>query len=78
MAAFPPSAYVSTLSVDAGIISLSGQQTLAGLRVTLTPMLDRSAGTLRWQQRCQSEDNNAALLEACRSVLRETDGGERP
>ncbi|EKS7793515.1 prepilin peptidase-dependent pilin [Edwardsiella piscicida] len=78
LAAFPPSTYVSTLSVDAGIISLSGQQTLAGLRVTLTPTLDRRAGTLRWQQRCQSEENNAALLEACRSVLRETDDGERP
>ncbi|WCF12530.1 hypothetical protein N4G58_17435 [Edwardsiella piscicida] len=46
--------------------------------MTLTPTLDRRAGTLRWQQRCQSEENNAALLEACRSVLRETDDGERP
>lgn len=78
LAPLPPSAYISTLDVDAGIITLSGQHTLAGLQVTLTPTLERNTGSLHWQQRCQSEGDNPSLLEACRSVLHETDSGELP
>ncbi|AOV97814.1 prepilin peptidase-dependent pilin [Edwardsiella hoshinae] len=69
LATLPPSSYIANLDVAQGVISLSGQQTLAGLQVTLTPELDRDAGTLRWHQRCQSDNAAPALLESCRSIL---------
>lgn len=77
LATLPPSSYIANLDVAQGVISLSGQQALAGLQVTLTPELNRDAGTLRWQQRCQSDGAEPALLASCRSILRDN-GNDQP
>lgn len=63
------SRYVSTVSVSQGVISLSGQQALSGLSVTLTPQLDSGSGDLSWSRQCSATDN-ASLVSACESVLR--------
>lgn len=77
LATLPPSTYIANLDVAQGVISLSGQQALAGLQVTLTPELNRDAGTLRWQQHCQSDGAEPTLLASCRSILRD-DGNDQP
>ncbi len=63
--------YVSTVSVQQGVIRLSGQQALAGLSVIMTPQPDGNSGDLSWSRTCTAADN-ASLVSACESVLRFT------
>lgn len=62
------SRYVSAITVRAGIISLTGQESLKGLNVALTPQWDSSDGYLSWQRSCTSDSKG--LKEACEELFR--------
>lgn len=72
------SRYTQNLSVKQGVISLSGQQALAGLSVTLTPALDSGSGDLSWSRECKATGDNASLISACESVLRFSSAMAKP
>jgi len=62
------SRYVSAITVKAGVISLTGQESLTGLNVALTPQWDSNDGYLRWQRSCTSD--RSSLKEACEDLFR--------
>lgn len=62
------SRYISALTVKSGTISLSGQESLTGLGVTLTPTWKSDEGYLSWQRSCASE--NSMLKSACEDLFR--------
>ncbi|MEJ4046384.1 prepilin peptidase-dependent pilin [Erwinia sp. SLM-02] len=62
------SRYVSAITVNAGVISLTGQESLKGLSVSLTPQWDSSDGYLSWQRSCVSD--SSGLKEACEELFR--------
>jgi prepilin peptidase dependent protein D len=62
------SRYVSVLTVKAGVIALTGQGSLKGLNVTLTPHWDSKDGYLHWQRSCTSD--SSGLREACTALFR--------
>ncbi|WP_187497965.1 prepilin peptidase-dependent pilin [Erwinia aphidicola] len=62
------SRYVSALSVKAGVIALSGKESLKGLDVKLTPQWNSDNGQMDWQRSCKSE--SSGLQEACQDVFR--------
>lgn len=62
------SRYVSALSVTDGVITLTGQESLKGLSVKLTPQWDGKDGELSWQRSCRSDA--AGLKDACQDVFR--------
>ncbi len=66
------SRYVSAVAVQQGIIALTGQQTLQGLTLTLTPGRD-SSGAITWTRLCRLDADNSALESACREVFRFAD-----
>lgn len=62
------SRYVSAIQVQAGVITLSGQQALNGLTVVLTPTVNNLDGSISWTRQC-SNANNAGLVDACRQIF---------
>ncbi|MCL6324485.1 prepilin peptidase-dependent pilin [Pectobacterium polaris] len=64
------SRYVSAVSVAQGAITLTGQSTLQGLRVILTPTWDTEIGASRWTKNCATDDNAESLQSACQDVFR--------
>ncbi|ADW75302.1 MULTISPECIES: prepilin peptidase-dependent pilin [Rahnella] len=63
------SRYVSQIQVNAGVISLTGQQALDGLSVVMTPVRDNQAGGITWSRICTNA-SNTSMVEACESVFR--------
>ena len=70
------SRYVASVSVTAGAIALTGQESLNGLKVTITPQWQSNEGQMNWQRSCDS--NNAGLQDACRAVFRFDDDEVKP
>lgn len=62
------SRYVAALSTRAGVITLTGQESLKGLSVKLTPQWNSNDGQLSWQRSCSS--TNSGLKDACQDVFR--------
>ncbi|MBK4724859.1 prepilin peptidase-dependent pilin [Erwinia sp. MYb375] len=62
------SRYVSALTTNAGVITLTGQESLQGLSVKLTPQWNSNDGQLSWQRSCNS--TNSGLKDACQDVFR--------
>jgi len=62
------SRYISALTVKSGVISLTGQESLNGLSVILTPQWDSGEGYLGWQRSCTSE--SSGLKNACEDLFR--------
>ncbi|MGD8108099.1 prepilin peptidase-dependent pilin [Pantoea sp. FN0302] len=62
------SRYVSAVSVASGTIKLTGQESLNGLTVTLTPQWQSNEGQMNWQRSCDS--SNGSLKDNCRAVFR--------
>lgn len=67
------SRYVSALSVVNGVITLTGQESLAGLSVEMTPVWDSADGSLSWQRSCTS--NSDSLRDNCLQQFRFDDRG---
>lgn len=61
--------YVSSMSVIQGIVSLTGQETLNGLSVILTPIWADSEGVTGWQRSCNVTDSGS-LQQACEETFR--------
>ncbi|AFJ48313.1 prepilin peptidase-dependent pilin [Shimwellia blattae] len=71
------SRYVSALSISNGVITLTGQESLTGLTVTMTPRWSNSDGLSSWQRQCRA-GSDSALQQACENVFRYNDGGTPP
>ncbi|TCV99169.1 prepilin peptidase-dependent pilin [Biostraticola tofi] len=69
------SRYVSASSVQQGVISLSGQLSLQGLTVVMTPVMQ--AQGLRWARQCRTEDQQEHLSGPCRSVFHSDETGDQ-
>ncbi|MEZ3501280.1 prepilin peptidase-dependent pilin [Pantoea sp. KPR_PJ] len=67
------SRYVSALSVVNGVISLTGQESLNGLSVEMTPVWDSVDGSLTWQRSCTSSSER--LRDNCLEQFRFGDKG---
>lgn len=61
--------YVSGMSVEKGIVTLIGQESLNGLSITLTPAWDNANGMTGWTRSCNIQ-NDSALQQACEDVFR--------
>lgn len=61
--------YVSGMSVVKGIVNLTGQESLNGLSVTMTPNWDNANGITGWIRSCNIQ-NDSALQQACEDVFR--------
>ncbi|KAA9002585.1 prepilin peptidase-dependent pilin [Affinibrenneria salicis] len=64
------SRYISKIVVDKGVITLSGQSTLQGLSVALTPKRESDSDGLRWTRRCAVAAGSENLQAACQDVFR--------
>ncbi|SFN17480.1 prepilin peptidase dependent protein D [Izhakiella capsodis] len=69
------SRYIASSQVASGVITLSGQDNLKGLTVTLTPDWNAQQGIMRWQRVCNT--SASSLKSACESVFRFDDQSER-
>lgn len=61
--------YVSTMSIEKGVVSLSGQESLNGLSITMTPGWDNANGITGWSRNCVIQ-NDSALQQACEDIFR--------
>ena len=61
--------YISSISVSQRVLALSGQETLNGLTVTLTPVWNESEGVEGWTRNCNVTGGNA-LKESCEQIFR--------
>ena len=61
--------YVSAMSIENGVVSLSGQESLNGLSITMTPGWDNANGITGWSRNCVIQ-NDSALQQACEDVFR--------
>ncbi|CAM4021058.1 putative major pilin subunit [Yersinia intermedia] len=64
------SRYVSATTIDKGVISFTGQHTLADLTLAMTPTFS-SSGNIVWTRTCTTVDNN--LADSCKTVFRFND-----
>lgn len=63
------SRYVSALSVSKGAISLTGQESLNGLEVSLAPQWENANGVTGWTRTCTIA-SDSALKQACEDIFR--------
>ncbi|ENA0611146.1 prepilin peptidase-dependent pilin [Enterobacter bugandensis] len=61
--------YVSAMSVAKGVVSLTGQESLNGLEVLMTPLWSDGNGMTGWTRDCRI-DSDSALRQACEDVFR--------
>ncbi|EDZ1413310.1 prepilin peptidase-dependent pilin [Salmonella enterica] len=61
--------YVSGMSVEKGVITLTGQESLNGLSVIMTPAWDNANGITGWTRNCNIQ-SDSALQQACEDVFR--------
>ena len=61
--------YVAALSVAKGVVSLTGQESLNGLNVVMTPQWSSANGIQGWARNCNTEADSA-LQQACEDVFR--------
>jgi len=61
--------YVSALVVSQGTVTLTGQESLNGLQVSMTPVWDNANGLTGWQRICRVQ-GDSALQQACEEVFR--------
>lgn len=60
---------VSGMSVEKGVITLTGQESLSGLSVIMTPAWDNANGITGWTRNCNIQ-SDSALQQACEDVFR--------
>ncbi|BCG10754.1 MULTISPECIES: prepilin peptidase-dependent pilin [Buttiauxella] len=61
--------YVSGMSIEQGVITLTGQESLNGLTVSLTPRWSDAEGVEGWSRTCAAT-NGGSLQQACEEVFR--------
>lgn len=65
------SRYVKQTVIAKGVVTLTGQNSLSGISVTMTPEWNASDGISGWTRNCQGT-TEVALLQACESVFHNT------
>lgn len=68
------SRYVSAVSVQSGVLALTGQESLNGLTVTMSPVWESTEGQISWQRTCAT--TQTGLKEACENIFRFDDNDE--
>ena len=68
--------YISQVTVSRGIITLTGQSSLQGLSVVITPTLEPQTGSLSWTKNCLAEAGADMLRQACLDVFRLDDASD--
>lgn len=61
--------YISSMQVENGVVTLTGQETLNGLTVTLTPVWNDAEGVESWKRSC-AVANGGSFKQACEAVFR--------
>ncbi|WP_435955219.1 prepilin peptidase-dependent pilin [Dryocola sp. BD626] len=61
--------YVGSMSVAKGVVTLTGQETLNGLTVSLTPVWKDAEGVEGWTRSC-TVANDGSLKQSCDEVFR--------
>ncbi|WP_342322204.1 prepilin peptidase-dependent pilin [Kosakonia sp. BYX6] len=61
--------YVSAISVTKGVVSLTGQESLNGLSVVMTPQWSNADGMQGWTRACNTQADSA-LQQACEDIFR--------
>lgn len=61
--------YVSGMSIQNGAVTLTGQESLNGLSVSMTPAWDSANGITGWTRSCNTQ-NDSALKQACEDIFR--------
>ncbi|HDS9457243.1 TPA: prepilin peptidase-dependent pilin [Enterobacter asburiae] len=61
--------YISGMSVTQGVVSLTGQESLNGLEVVMTPQWSSGNGMTGWKRSCNIS-NGGELKQACEDVFR--------
>lgn len=61
--------YVSAMTISQGVITLTGQESLTGLSVVMTPQWNAGSGMSGWARNCTVADNGT-LKQACEDVFR--------
>ncbi|MGF6103380.1 prepilin peptidase-dependent pilin [Enterobacter sp. A4] len=61
--------YISGMSVTQGVVSLTGQESLNGLEVVMTPQWSSGNGMTDWKRSCNIS-NGGELKQACEDVFR--------
>lgn len=61
--------YVSAIAINQGVVTLTGQESLVGLQVIMTPVWDNANGLTGWQRSCTIQ-SDSALKQACEEVFR--------
>ncbi|MGB7803240.1 prepilin peptidase-dependent pilin [Buttiauxella sp.] len=61
--------YVSGMSVESGVVTLTGQESLSGLTVSLSPRWNDAEGVEGWNRSCATTDGSS-LKQSCEEVFR--------
>lgn len=61
------SRYISATTINKGVITLTGQQTLANLTLTMSPTINNS-GNVVWVRTCTTK--NSSIADSCKTVFR--------
>ncbi|MGE4802841.1 prepilin peptidase-dependent pilin [Yersinia hibernica] len=61
------SRYVSSTTIDKGVITFTGKQTLTNLTLAMSPTIN-SSGNVVWTRTCTTEDSS--LTDSCKTVFR--------
>ena len=61
--------YISGMSVTQGVVSLTGQESLTGLEVVMTPQWSSGNGMTGWKRSCNIS-NDSELKQACEDAFR--------
>lgn len=64
------SRYVSTTTIDKGVITFTGQQTLANLTLAMSPTINNN-GDIVWTRTCTAV--NSSITDNCKTVFRFND-----
>ncbi|WP_432322354.1 prepilin peptidase-dependent pilin [Yersinia enterocolitica] len=64
------SRYVSATTIDKGVITLTGQQTLANLTLAMSPTIN-NGGNVVWTRTCTAADSS--ITDNCKAVFRFND-----
>ncbi|NUF27250.1 prepilin peptidase dependent protein D [Gilliamella bombicola] len=62
--------YVTSITVNNGVITLVGTSALAGLTTTLTPTINATHGNLDWTRACTTSPVDASLTSACEEIFK--------
>lgn len=61
--------YIGNMSIRSGVVGLTGQETLQGLTVALTPIWKEAEGVEGWTRNCTVADGGS-LKQSCEQVFR--------